>query len=99
MTYYYNEQDREELLERLSKMQLPRAKWHLRRSDRQAEIEVFRNVQQTGEWLTRFRLHGRGTLVTLIEKLNNTSDDPSVREKAEFEMVRVIVEPTADNRT
>lgn len=96
---YLNEKDREKLLNELIKLPFLRAKNKVRRMDRESRLDVYRNVQQTGEWLTRYDLPTLGTTVTLIEDYNNPDDDPNNRQKAQFELVKVIVEPMPGNRT
>ena len=96
---YLNEQERDALLNQLKNMNFMRAKSKLRKMDPKGKIALFRNVQETGEWITRYDLNGLGTRVTLIEDRNAPDNDPSIRAKAKYELVRVIVEPTADNRT
>lgn len=96
---YLNEQDRENLLNELVNLPFLKAKNRVRRMDPKAKLEIYRNVQTTGEWLTRYRLPTCGTLVTLIEDYNNPDHDPATRHKAKFELSKVIVEPTPENRT
>ncbi len=97
---YLNEQERDKLLEDLIKMNFMQAKRKLRRMDRQSKLAVFRNVQTTGEWVTQYDLVGLGTRVTLIEDLKSGYDgSPDERKESDYELVRVVVEPTAENRT
>jgi len=94
---YLNSQQRDELLDELVKMKFNRAKGKLRRMG--GKLDVFRNVQNPGEWMTRYELPDRGTIVTLIEDRDGPEGGPSVRDKVKYNLVRVIVEPTPDNRT
>lgn len=96
---YLNEQDREKLLEELIKLPFIKAKNKLRRMDRQARLDVYRNMQRTNEWVTRYDLPNLGTTVTLIEKARIPEGDPGTRPSADYELVRVIVEPMPENRT
>ena len=96
---YLNEKDRENLLNELIQLPFLKAKNKARRLDPKAIMEVYRNVQHNGEWLTRYRLPTRGTIVTLIESYNNPDNDPNSRQKAKFELEKVIVEPMPENRT
>lgn len=97
---YLNEKEREKLLEDLSRMTFMRAKRKLRRMDRKAQVALYRNVQSTGEWVTRYDLVGLGTSVTLIEeRVQGYTGTPDERARAEYELTRVVVEPMPGNRT
>ncbi len=96
---YLNEQEREELLYELVKLPFIKAKNKLRRMDSKARLDVYRNVQNTGEWMTRYDLPSLGTTVTLIETNISTNNDPAVRTKSKLELERVIVAPLPENRT
>ena len=97
---YLNEKEREKLLNDLSKMNFMKAKRRLRRMDRQGKLALFRNVQNTGEWMTQFDLYGLGTTVTLIEaRKSGYEGTPEQRNEHEYELVEIIVEPMPENRT
>lgn len=94
---YLNEQERDKLLNQLKDMKYGKAKGKLARMDPKGRLAYYRNVQQSGEWHTKFVLEGLGTIVTLVEKLHNQNDQ--ARNKQDFEFVNIIVEPTAENHT
>ncbi|MCY3915073.1 MAG: hypothetical protein OXG49_03580 [Chloroflexi bacterium] len=94
---YLNEGERRSLLDDLSGMRLWRAKFKLRLLDPKVRLLYLRNVQQSGQWHTKYVLESLGTEVTLVEVNHAANDQPS--NKQHFEFVNVIVEPTADNRT
>ena len=96
---YLNEQERGKLLDDLVKMNFNQARRKLRRIDPDAELEFYRNSQRVNEWMTRYKLASLGTIVTLIESREDFADDPSHFIKLNYDLSRVIVEPTADNRT
>lgn len=102
---YLNQQEREKLLNELTKMKVPRARGKLRRMDSKGKLAFIRNAQATGEFLTRYDLHGLGVVVTLIERKDETetaTDKPgsaSVRYKPDFYLSEVTVEPMPDNQT
>jgi hypothetical protein len=96
---YLNDSEREALLQDLSRMNFNKARGRLRRMDPQGRLAVYRNVQNTGEWVTRYDLVGLGTRVTLIEDCHQRKTDGEVVVRPEFELVRVIVEPMPGNRT
>lgn len=94
---YLNEGERRSLLDELSGMRLWRAKFKLRLMDPKVRLLYLRNVQQAGEWHTKYVLESFGTQVTLVEV--NHAENSQYRNKQKFEFVNVIVEPTADNQT
>ena len=96
---YLSESQREQLLNELIEKNFNQAKGKLRRMDPQGRMVLFRNVQRQNEWTTRYELPNRGVIVTLIESRDNFGDDPNNRHHPDFELARVIVEPTAENRT
>ena len=93
---YLNEGERRSLLDDISGMRLWRAKFKLRLMDPKVRLLYLRNVQQSGQWHTKYVLESLGTEVTLVEVNHAANDQP--RNKQHFEFVNVIVEPTADNR-
>lgn len=99
MPYFLNAEEREKLQSELVKMKFNRAKGKLRRMDKKAKLGTYRNVQNSGEWMTTYDLPSLGVHVTLIESRNLGTDDPNMRVKPNYDMVRVIVEPNAGNRT
>ena len=92
---YLNADEREQLLQQLQGMKFSRAKFRLLRMDPKGRLAYFRNVQQTGEWHTRFVLASMGTVVTLVEVNHADNDQP--RNKQRYEFVNIIVDPTPDN--
>ncbi|HRF96590.1 MAG TPA: hypothetical protein PLZ51_15390 [Aggregatilineales bacterium] len=99
MPTFLNAEEREKLQSELVKMNFIRAKGKLRRMDRKAKLGTYRNVQNPGEWMTTYDLPSLGAHVTLIESCDLGTDDPNNRVKPRYEMVRVIVQPNAGNRT
>ena len=96
---YLNESEREKLLNDLVKKNFGQAKRKLRHMDPDNRLVLFRNVQRQNEWTTKYELPNRGVVVTLIETRQNSDDDPNTRYHPDFELARVIIEPTAENRT
>ena len=92
---YLDAAQRKDLLDELSGMRLWRAKFKLRLMDPKVRLVYLRNVQQSGEWHTKYALPSFGTQVTLVE--HNHAANDQARNKQNFEFVNVIVEPTADN--
>ncbi len=94
---YLNTDERETLLHELTTMNFNKARGKLRGLN--GTMTIFRNVQTPGEWMTRYNLRDKGTIVTLFEHREATDNDPNVRHKSIYELVRVVVEATPDNRT
>lgn len=94
---YLNETERDQLLEQLSKMNFNKAKGKLARMDPKGRLAYYRNVQHSGEWHTKYVLEGLGTEVTLVEVNENKNDLPVNWQNYDF--VRIVVEPTAENHT
>jgi len=94
---FLNEQERDKLLNDLKNMNFNRAKGKLARMDPKGRLAYFRNVQMAGESHTKYILEGLGTVVTLVEV--NNAQNTEARNKANYEFVKIIVEPTEANQT
>ena len=92
---YLNQQQRAALRDELKALTFDKAKSRLRQMDSQGRLVYFRNVQTVDQWTTRFDLAGLGTRVTLVETSKTQGD--GARQRIEYELVDVIVEPTPDN--
>lgn len=100
MADYLNTEERDDLLQELINTNYNRARGKLRRMDSRVRLVTYRNVQTVGEWVTKYDLPGRGVKVTLIETLGYTDDKSREgRQRSDFELTKVVVEPTPDNRT
>ena len=95
---FLNEQERDKLLEELKKKNFNQAKGKLARMDPQGRLAYYRNVQNAGEWVTRYDLEGLGTRVTIGRSKTSTPTTPR-RTKTTFKLVRITVEPLPGNRT
>lgn len=100
---YLNQAEREALLNQLKKLSFRRAKGRLRRLDDQGTLTYYRNNQRQDEYVTCFTLAGKGTRVQLVERKTQREGKPAHmgmnRLKPRYDLVRVIVEPTPENRT
>lgn len=94
---YLNSQERDALQNELATLNFMQAKRKVRRMDGESRLAFLRNVQDVDQWVTRYELPSLGTVVTLIESNQNVGD--GARKKAKFELVRVIVNPTPENKT
>lgn len=89
---FLNQQEREALLHEIKDMKAGRIRGKVMRMDPKARLAYFRNVQEVNRWMTRYVLPTRGTQVTLVETLDTSKG------KADYKLVELIVEPTAENR-
>ena len=96
---YLTKEERAQLQAELAQMNFRQANFKLKRLDPRGRLAFYRNAQNTGKWMTRHVLTSLGTQVTLVElnsyrqKLNKAD-----RVHNDYNLVDVIVEPTADNR-
>lgn len=100
---YLNGAERQALLDELKSLSFRKAKGRLRRLDPKGQMAYYRNAQQTGEYVTCFVLHGKGTRVELVEKLTHSDGKETHfgfnRLKPKYTFSRVVIEPTPENRT
>ncbi len=102
---YLNGDEREALARELAAMNVGKARGKLRRMDPNVRLRFMRNAQETGEYLTRIDLPGKGVIVTLVEREKEeqtASDKPGsakIRFKSEYDLAEVIVDPLPENNT
>jgi hypothetical protein len=89
---YLNKQERDNLLDEIKTLKFNQIKGRLRGKDTKCRLAYFRNVQETDRWMTRYVLESLGTQVTLVESLTMNKD------KTNYTLIEIIVEPTKDNR-
>jgi hypothetical protein len=94
---YLDRTERETLLNELKGMRFNQAKGKLRRLDPKARLAFLRNNQGAGQWLTRYELPSLGTRVTLVEEYREKPAGSTF--KSDYELIKVLVEPTPENRT
>lgn len=94
---YLNAQQRENLLNELSKLNFNKAKGKVRGLDPNSRLVVYRNAQGTGRWITRYDLPTLGTRVSLVEKHQDALHGGKT--KSEFELSEVVVEALPGNLT
>ena len=94
---YLNSKEREDLANELINLKFNRAKGKIRRMDNQSRLAYLRNVQDVNQWATRYELPTLGAIVTLIEE-HDLKGEGRARD-VHYELVQVIVAPTAENNT
>jgi hypothetical protein len=93
---FLNKQERDALLDQIKSKKFRQIQGILIGKDQKARLAYFRNVQESGRWMTRYVLETLGTQVTLVEKpiTKGTPQKP----KQDYELIEIIVEPTPSNR-
>lgn len=90
---FLNKQERDELLDSIKDLKFNRIKGKLRHMDDKNRLIYYRNVQQSGHWMTAYELPTKGVKVTLVESM-----ELGRKNKAEYTLEEIIVEPTKENR-
>lgn len=90
---FLNKQERDDLLDSIKNLKFNRIKGKLRHMDPKNRLMYLRNVQESGYWLTAYELPTKGVKVTLVETM-----ELSRKNKAEYTLDKIIVEPTPENR-
>ncbi|MEM9952283.1 MAG: hypothetical protein AAF846_11810 [Chloroflexota bacterium] len=93
---FLNKDERDELLNDIKDMKFNKIRGYVYRKDSKARLGYFRNVQESGQWMTRYILEGMGTMVTVYEKINE--EDKGLFNKRKYEITQIKVEPTSENR-
>lgn len=89
---FMNKAERDALLERIQDKSFNRIKGMLRNVDRKITLAYYRNVQETGRWMTRYVLPSKGVQVTLVETRRLQGLKPK------YDLIEIVVEPTVENR-
>lgn len=88
---FMNKAERDALLNELKDLKLQQIKGKMRRMAG-SRLAFYRNVQETGRWMTRYVVQEKGVQITLVET------QAYVKGNADFTLSEIIVEPTPDNR-
>lgn len=91
---FLNKQERDELLDEIKDKRFPQIRGICYRKDPRARLAYYRNVQESGKWMTRYVLEGLGTQVTIYEKAVQNER----RNRREYHIEQIVVEPTPENR-
>lgn len=89
---FMNKSERDQLLNEIQSLTFNQIKGRLRSKDKKCRLAYYRNVQETNRWMTRYILQGLGTMVTLVESLDDSTGT------ANYQLVEIVVQPTPDNR-
>jgi hypothetical protein len=67
------------------------------RKDKDTRLAYWRNVQESGKWMTRYVMDSLGTMVTIYEAIDEKNKGWFNQRKYRIE--QIVVEPTTSNRT
>ena len=94
---YLNKQERDKLAEDIKNKTFQQIRGYVNRKDKKARLAYFRNVQESGKWMTRYVLESFGTQVTVYEAPDEKNADGKIIQR-KFRIDQIVVEPTGDNR-
>jgi hypothetical protein len=89
---FLTKEERDALLDEIKDLPFNQIKGRVRSKDKKSRLAYYRNVQESGKWMTRYILPSLGTMVTLVETLE-TNDN-----RTNYRLTEIIVQPTPDNR-
>lgn len=93
---FLDKDERDALLDDIKDKKFNQIRGYIHRRDNQARLAYYRNVQESGQWMTRYVLEGLGTVVTLYEGLDEENEGWFKRRK--YQIDKIVVQPTAQNR-
>lgn len=93
---FMNKDERDALLDEIKDKKFNQIRGYVHRKDADARLAYYRNVQESGHWMTRYVLEGLGTKVTVYEKINE--QDKGWFNKRKYEITQIVIEPTDENR-
>lgn len=91
---FMNKQERDAMLDKMNGKSFQQIRGIVNSTDKKARIAYYRNVQETGKWMTRYIMEGAGTIVTLTEIL----EDAPRGNKKHYRITEIELEPTDENR-
>lgn len=94
---YLNKEERDKMAEDIKDKTRQQIRGYVNGKDAKARLAYWRNVQESGKWMTRYVLESLGTIVTIYEVLDDK--DHGWFSKRDFKIEQIIVEPTPSNRT
>ncbi|MEL6307036.1 MAG: hypothetical protein AAFN11_05460 [Chloroflexota bacterium] len=93
---FMNKAERDALLDDIKDKNFNRIRNTIYRKDKKARLAYFRNVQESGMWMTRYIMEGAGAQVTVYEDIEEEQKEGF--SKRTYNITQIVVEPTADNR-
>lgn len=93
---FLGKDERDALANELANKNFGQIRGTVYRKDEKTRLAYFRNVQESGKWMTRYVLEGLGTMVTVYE-LPDT-EKKGWFSKVKYRIEKIVVEPTKDNK-
>jgi hypothetical protein len=94
---FLNQSERDALANELANKNFGQIRGTVYRKDDKARLAYFRNVQESGKWMTRYVLEGLGVMVTVYETYNE--EKKGWFNKVKYTIEKIVVEPTKANRS
>lgn len=92
---FLNQEERDALLNDIKNKSFNGIRGYVYHKDPKARLAYFRNVQESGKWMTRYVLEGLGTQVTVYERIEG--ENKGLFSRRRYEIEQISVEPTANN--
>jgi hypothetical protein len=93
---FLSKSERDALAEEIKDKNFGQIRAYVHGKDPKARLAYFRNVQESGKWMTRYVLEGLGTMVTVYEALE--AEKKGWFSKHKYLIDKIVIEPTKDNR-
>lgn len=93
---FLTKDERDALANELANKNFGQIRGAVNRKDNKARLAYFRNVQESGKWMTRYVLETLGTMVTVYEIYE--PEKKGWFSKAKYRIEKIVVEPTRENR-
>jgi hypothetical protein len=94
---FLNKDERDALANELANKNFGQIRGAVYRKDDKARLAYFRNVQESGKWMTRYVLEGLGVMVTVYEKYE--PEKKGWFNRVKYSIEQIVVEPTKANRS
>lgn len=93
---FMDKAERDAFLDEIKDKKFNKIRNKVYRADKQARLAYYRNVQESGKWMTRYIMEGAGTQVTVYEEIDE--ENKGGYNKRTYTITEIVVEPTAENR-
>lgn len=96
MAAFLNKAERDNLLNEIKDLKMNQIRGRMQRKPGKVRLAFYRNAQHSERWMTRYVLEDLGTQVTVIER--PFEKEVKGKQGRDYEIVEIIIEPTAENR-
>ena len=94
---FLSKDERDALAEEIKNKNFGQIRGYVHGKDSKSRLAYFRNVQESGKWMTRYVMETLGTMVTVYEDLKEEKKGWFSQRK--YEIDKIVVEPTKSNRS